>query len=104
MAQYDVYANPNEVTRDSVPFVVDLQHDLLEAMATRVVAPLRSTESKTALAGTLMPRFQVQHREVFLSTPELAGVSRGMLGPPVASLGEHRAEIVAALDLLFTGI
>jgi len=37
-------------------------------------------------------------------TPELAGVPRKALGERVANLADKRGEIVAALDLAFTGI
>jgi toxin CcdB len=39
-----------------------------------------------------------------MSTAELAGVSNRALGEKVASLKNKRDEIIAALDLLFTGI
>jgi toxin CcdB len=38
-----------------------------------------------------------------MSTSELAGVNLYALGDKVCSLKEHRAEIIAALDFLFTG-
>jgi hypothetical protein len=37
-------------------------------------------------------------------TPQLAGIPARQLGPEVADLAGHRAEIIAALDLLFTGL
>ncbi|HEY4696994.1 MAG TPA: CcdB family protein [Gallionella sp.] len=39
-----------------------------------------------------------------MSTAELAGVSNRSLGDKVGSLKNKRDEIIAALDLLFTGI
>jgi hypothetical protein len=36
-------------------------------------------------------------------TPELAGVSAQSIGRKVANLASHRAEILAALDLVFLG-
>jgi toxin CcdB len=38
-----------------------------------------------------------------MSTAELAGVSLRSIGEKVASLKDHRDEIVAALDFLFAG-
>jgi len=37
-------------------------------------------------------------------TPQLAGIPVRRLGTKVADLTQHRDEIVAALDLLITGI
>ena len=104
MAQFDLYVNPSKETSSAVPYLLDLQSDLLDQMTTRVVAPLFWAEATGAPARTLMPHFEVDGRKVVMSTPELAGVSRSQLGPRVGSLADHRTEIIAALDLLFTGI
>ncbi len=40
MAQFDVYANPNPDSQQQIPYLVDIQADLLDHLATRVVAPL----------------------------------------------------------------
>jgi toxin CcdB len=39
-----------------------------------------------------------------LLTPQLAGISTKELGPPIADLSHDRQAIMAALDLLLTGI
>ena len=104
MAQFDLYTNPSKETSGAVPFLLDLQSDLLDPLATRVVAPLFRAESAGPPARTLMPRFEIDGREVVMSTPELAGVSRGQLGSRVGSLAHRRDDIIAALDMLFTGI
>jgi toxin CcdB len=46
----------------------------------------------------------IEGQDVVLSTAELAGISRRELGEPVESLDEHRDTVIAALDLVFTGI
>ena len=104
MAQFDLYTNPSKETSGAVPFLLDLQSDLLDPLATRVVAPLFRAESAGPPARTLMPRFEIDGREVVMSTPELAGVSCGQLGSRVGSLADRRDDIIAALDMLFTGI
>ena len=104
MAQFDLYTNPSKETSGAVPFLLDLQSDLLDPLATRVVAPLFWAESAGPPAKTLMPCFEIDGREVVMSTPELAGVSRGQLGSRVGSLADRRDDIIAALDMLFTGI
>ena len=40
MAQWDVYPNPVVRARDEIPYLVVLQSDLLDALPTRLVAPL----------------------------------------------------------------
>ncbi len=105
MAQFDVYRNANPATRARIPFLLDVQADLLRSLATRIVVPLCGPEVLGGkLAERLNPEFDVGGRKVVMLTPELAGVPRKSLGERVASLAEERGAIVAALDLALTGI
>ena len=104
MAQFDVYLNPNAATRKAIPYLLDVQADLLDTLATRVVAPLVLAEEMGLAAKHLNPQFKIKGTAVVMSTAELAGVSNRSLGDKVASLKNKRDEIIAALDLLFTGI
>ncbi|MCY1375607.1 Toxin CcdB [compost metagenome] len=70
-----------------------------------MVVPLYSAEvMKGKVLRTLMPVFEVEGKLVVMVTPELAGVPRRILGRQVADLADARNEIIAALDLLITGI
>ena len=40
MAQFDVYRNPNPATAAAIPYLLDVQSDLLQGLLTRVVVPL----------------------------------------------------------------
>ena len=104
MAQFDVYLNPNPETNKTIPYLLDLQNDLLDTLATRVVAPLVLAEEMGAAAKQLNPQFKIKGTAVVMSTAELAGVANRSLGDKVASLKNRRDEIIGALDLLFTGI
>ena len=104
MAQFDVYLNPNAATRKLIPYLLDVQADLLETLSTRVVVPLVLAEEMGLAAKYLNPQFKVKGAAVVMSTAELAGVSNRSLGDKVASLKNKRDEIITALDLLFTGI
>ncbi len=104
MAQFDVYLNPNANTCDAIPYLLDVQAELLDGLATRVVVPLVAAEKMAAAARHLNPQFKIKGTPVVMSTTELAGVSTRSLGDKVASLKNRRDEIIAALDLLFTGI
>lgn len=104
MRQFDVLRNPDPETTSWAPYVVVLQSNLLHDLATVVVAPLVDPGEFGPPATTLNPVFAIESRRVVLSTAELAGVSRRELGERVASLKAERDAIVAALDLLFTGI
>jgi toxin CcdB len=105
MAQFDVYRNANPASRARLPYLLDVQSDLLALLATRIVVPLCKPELLSGKpAERLNPAFQVEGRKLLMLTPEIAGVSRKALGERVASLAAERAAIIAALDVAITGI
>lgn len=104
MAQFDVYINPNPATRKAIPYLLDVQADLLGTLATHVVVPLVLAEEMKLNIKQLNPQFKIKGVSVVMSAAELAGVSTRAYGEKVASLKNKRDEIIAALDLLFTGI
>lgn len=105
MAQFDLYRNGNSATRARIPYLLDVQSELLDSLATRVVVPLcKPGILKGRLAERLNPVFEVEGREVAMLTPELAGVPVKALGEPIANLSSQRGAIIAALDLVITGI
>jgi|SRR5437867_4689012 len=105
MAQFDVYRNPNPAGRARIPYLLDVQSDLLDPLVTRVVVPLCKAEVlKAKLAERLNPVFEVEGRKVVMLTPELAGVPTKALGRQVGNLADQRSAVLAALDLVFTGI
>jgi len=103
MAQFDIYHNPNEETNQMVPYLLDVQTDLLDGLATRVVVPLIAASAMGKAIRHLNPQFQIRDASVFMSTAELAGVPMRAIGEKVGSLKEQRDEIIAALDFLFIG-
>lgn len=104
MAQFTVHRNPNARSRQDVPFLLDVQSDLLSVLATRVVVPLYRRE---ALPGEpmarLTPVLRFQDQPLVAMVPELAGVARRDLGPAMGDLAEARLELLQAIDLLLTG-
>jgi toxin CcdB len=100
VAQFDVYTNPNPNTNKAVPYLLDVQADILSSLETRVIVPL-VVESKTA--KHLNPVFEVKNKRVAMSTAGIAGAPLSVLGEKVASLKDKRAEIIAAIDFLITG-
>lgn len=103
MAQFDVYRNLNSVTSDAIPYLLDVQSDLIDVLRTRVVVPLECCSSFQP-TERLSPMFTIEGCQVAMSTPELAGVHQNLLGEYVCSLSSDRQDILAALDLLFSGI
>jgi toxin CcdB len=104
MAQFDVHRNPARQGRDNIPYVVDIQSDLLSNLPTRLVAPLVRTSAFDSPVGRLHPRFVVEDIAVIMLTTEIGILPPRALGGTVASLDGHRHEIIGAIDMLVTGI
>jgi toxin CcdB len=105
MPQFAVHQNADSAGRREVPYLLDVQSDLLADMGTRVVVPLFSAVvMKGRTQGTLTPQFEVDGKQVVMVTQQIAGIARKHLGPQTSSLSEHRQTILAALDMLITGI
>lgn len=100
MAQFDVYENLNENTKKSIPFLLDIQNDVLKNLTTRVVIPLVISNQSI---NFLNPRFTINQIDVILSTAELASIPMEILGSKICSLKEKREEIIGAVDFLVTG-
>jgi toxin CcdB len=53
MSQYDVYANPSKSVSDGIPYVVVIQSNLLDALATRLTMPLSTTDTSVKIPTSL---------------------------------------------------
>ena len=105
MAQYDVYPNPSARSRACVPFVVDVQSNLLSALPTRLVLPLTRTAVAVQQAPhQLAPLFTVAGERLALQPQASAGLDARWLRDPVASLAAHAGEIRAAMEVVLGGI
>ena len=105
MGELTVHVNPNARSRAAVPFLLNVQSDLLSSLATCVVVPLyRQGAAPASLMGRLTPLLTFQGEPHVAVVPELAGIARRDLGVQVGDLAAQRPSIIAALDLLFTGI
>ena len=105
MSQFDVYANADPTSRARIPYVVVLQSDLLHAIENHVVAPLRLKKDKSIVPLVrLNPLITIDGKEYLMRVQDIATVPRRLLKKPITNLSPQRDEILAALDLLFTGL
>jgi len=104
MPQFDVYANPNPDSQQQVPYFVDIQADLLDHLATRVVVPLYRQGNIVNLLQQLNSTVTIENELFILSIAELAAIPFTYLGTPISNIQDEREAIVAAVDLLITGI
>jgi len=103
MAHLDVFRNPDTTTASVIPYVLDVQSELLAGLPTRVVIPLAYPEAIETPILRLNPKVGVGDTELVALTQDMASVSNRLLRNPVANLSPQRDEILAALDFLFTG-
>ncbi|MCC7382925.1 MAG: CcdB family protein [Deltaproteobacteria bacterium] len=102
MAQFDLYKNPRG---GLFPLLLDVQTDLLSSLETRVVVPLATLKKYRAKPITrLNPTVTIDDVEYVLVFQELAAIPRAALGKPRGSLASLRTDLVAAVDLVFTGL
>ena len=106
MAQYDVYLNPNPRSRESVPYVVDVQSALLSVLRTRLTMPLSrvGVDAPSGMPRRLVPQFMVEGERLALLPHAAAGIDARLLRDAVGSLAEHAGEIRDALDAVLSGI
>ena len=104
MARFDVYANPGNHAA-ATPYLLDVQSNLLDALDSRMVIPLRSLKAfpKVKLSNRLTPIFTIKGEEFLLETPKMGAVLQRVLKVPVTSLADEQDQITAALDFLFQG-
>lgn len=105
MAQFSVYHNKNTQSKKTYPYLLEIQSNLLQDLATTVVVPLVKFEkNKTKVLTGLTPVFSLDQQDFVMLTPQLAGIQRKELGKLAFELLHARAEIVGALDFLISGV
>lgn len=100
MAQFDVYENLSEATKQRYPYLLDVQNILHERLETRMVVPL--TQNVSSAVG-LTPTLFVCGSDYTAVVPDLLGLPFSFLGKKVANLESKRSEIIDAIDLLIVG-
>ena len=104
MARFEVRSNLNRATAARVPYLLELQADLLSGLGTCLVAPLVPAAEFGPAATRLNPRFRIGKRTLVMDTALMAGVPRKLLGERVVSLADRSGEILGAVDFLVSGI
>jgi toxin CcdB len=102
MARFDIYDNPGR-NKASIPYLVDVQSNVISGLATRIVIPLRQLAgfSKVTLPPDLFPLITIDGTELFLDTPQLGAIPSSELKVRIGSAQDYRTEIQDALDRVF---
>ncbi|HSV57864.1 MAG TPA: CcdB family protein [Variovorax sp.] len=105
MAQFDIYPNPSKAQRTDIPWIVDIQTDLLSALQTRLVIPLALRKSLPAEAPRNLCPPVSWNGESLVALPHLAAAFRTKdLGRASGSLRSHASELVDAIDAVISGV
>lgn len=99
MARFDIYANPGR-NQAGIPYLIDVQNNLIGGLATRIVVPLRTLGRFAAaeLPADLCPIIPVDGVDHFLDTAQLGAIPSRALKAIIGSTKAQQFAIQAALD------
>ena len=103
MARFDVYPNPIEADRDSFPFVLEVQSDLLYRFAERVCVPLATPGAFPGMTDRFNPLITVAGSGLRLHPLGIAVFLVQELRQPTAHARADALGIETAMDMLFSG-
>ncbi|MEZ5546788.1 MAG: CcdB family protein [Pseudomonadales bacterium] len=96
---------PAKLHKRLFPFILDIQHDYISDIGTRIVLPLgRLKYFQNENLGKLTPSIEYNGEKLLILTPQIASIPRNKLKNPIGTLNHFRSEILAALDFAITGI
>lgn len=102
MARFDIYLNPGK-NNSAIPYLVDVQSNVISGLATRVVIPLRTLAGflSLTLPTDLFPVIVVDGVEYFLDTPQMGAIPVRELKVKTGTVQEQQFAIQTALDRVF---
>jgi toxin CcdB len=100
--QCEVYRNVDDSSGE-IPYLLDIQANLLADLHTRVVVPLVKARSFGRRAMRLHPEFTIDGQDVVMATHLVAAVRKQTLGSAVASLQDKRDVVLNAIDVFWSG-
>ena len=105
MSQFDVYRNPSAAARAVIPYVVNIQSDLLDSLPTRLTIPLGASSAHANLGPkTLCPLVKFGDEELGVLAHLAVAFRTRDLGKQVGSLDSQSALLVRALDAVLSGV
>ena len=104
MAQYDVFPNPSRSAADGIPYVVVVQSDLLDALATRLTVPLAELNFVGKVPTALCPVITVKGQRLQALAHYAAPLPAKLLRRSVDNVATQASALVAAIDTVLSGI
>lgn len=102
MGRFDIYSNPGR-NKDSIPYLLDVQSNVISGLSTRIVVPLRTLTrfSASELPADLFPIIAINGIDHFLDTPQMGAIPLSELKVKAGSAQAYRFAIQTALDRVF---
>ena len=86
MSQFTVYQNPSTALRKAYPYILDVQHSIIDELSTRIVIPLgRLSDFKNDQIKILSPVFEHDGEKLVLLTSQITSMPARLLKKPVSS-------------------
>jgi len=105
MAQFTLYKNEDSSSNKTYPYFIDVQNTLLSDLNSRLVIPLSPHEAlNNTDAKRLCPVIHLDEGNFVLLTHQMTSVPKSILKTEVTLLENFRYEILAAIDMLISGI
>lgn len=104
MAQYDVFPNPSRSAADGIPYVVVIQSDLLDALATRLTVPLADLNFAGKVPTALCPPITIKGQRLHALAHYAAPLPSKLLRHPVDNVAAQASALLAAIDAVLSGI
>jgi toxin CcdB len=104
MAQYDVFTNPSGNATDGIPYVVVVQSDLLDGLATRLTMPLAVLDIAKKVPTALCPVILVKGQRLHALAHYAAPLPAKALKRPVENVASQASALVSALDAVLSDL
>ena len=104
MAQFDVYANPSHSAAQGIPYVVVVQSNLLDALATRMTIPLALVTFADKAPEKLCPSITVNGQQLRALAHYAAPLPTRSLRQVVANVAPQASALIAAIDVVIAGV
>jgi len=104
MAQFDISKNNSKTSKNDVPYIMEIQSESVSILDTRIVVPLRKAENNLdKMISKIHVSIEVGNKKYIAFISEMAAIPSGIMSSAISNGGLKRTEIIAAIDLLFTG-
>ncbi len=105
MGQFTLYKNEDGSSNKTYPYFIDVQNSLLSDLNSRLVIPLSPHAAlNNTNAKRLCPVIPLNGGNFVLLTHQMTSVPKSILKTEITSLENVRYEILAAIDMLISGI